>query len=225
MPVIANADPEIYYEWSRPELRALVPGRAKLVLDVGCGRGALGAALKIERPELRVHGIEYVPEVAAIAAERLDDVIAADLDALETLPAHWQPFDAVICGDVLEHLRDPARVLTILRDGLASDGVLIASIPNIKHWSVLYPLLVRDRFTYEDCGLLDRTHVHFFTLEEIDAMFSACGFGVQSLTAVVQPMPPALAPLLDAAVALGAERAETEARLSAYQYVLVACAA
>ena|ERR1035438_450297 len=225
MSATANPNPDIYYEWSRPELRALVPAGARLVLDVGCGRGALGAALKADRPELRVHGIEYVAEVAAVAAERLDDVIAADLDALERMPAHWQPFDAVICGDVLEHLRDPARALTVLRDGLAPDGVLIASIPNIKHWSVVHPLLVLDRFTYEDCGLLDRTHVHFFTLEEIDAMFSACGLAVQSIAAVVQPMPPALAPLLEAAVALGAERAETEARLSAYQYVLVASAA
>ena len=72
--------------------------------------------------------------------------------------------------------------------------MLIASIPNIKHWSVIYPLLARDRFTYEDCGLLDRTHVHFFTLQEIDVMFTACGFAVHSLTAVVQPMPPWRAP-------------------------------
>ena len=69
-----------------------------------------GAALKAERPELR-HGIEYVPEVAAVAADRLDDVVTADLDALEKTPAGWQPFDAVTCGDVLEHLRDPTRVL------------------------------------------------------------------------------------------------------------------
>lgn len=220
-----NPDPETYYEWSRPELRALVPADAKLVLDVGCGRGALGAALKADRPELRVHGIEYVPTVAAVAGERLDDVIAADLDGLETLPSHWEPFDAVICGDVLEHLRDPARILGVLRDCLAPDGALIASIPNIKHWTVLHPLLVDDLFTYQDCGLLDRTHVHFFTLEEIDAMFTDCRLAVQSLMPVVHAMPPALFPLVDAAVALGAERAETEARLSAYQYVLVARAA
>ena len=128
----ANRDPETYYEWSRPELRALVPADAKLVLDVGCGHGALGAALKADRPELRVHGIEYVPTVAAVAGERLDDVIAADLDGLETLPSHWEPFDAVICGDVLEHLRDPAGSWRCCADSLAPDGALIASIPNIK---------------------------------------------------------------------------------------------
>jgi 2-polyprenyl-3-methyl-5-hydroxy-6-metoxy-1,4-benzoquinol methylase len=220
-----NPDPDTYYDWPRPELRERVPTGARLVLDVGCGRGALGAALKEERPGARVFGIVYVAEAAEVAAARLDDVIVADLDALEALPDHWEPFDAIVCGDVLEHLRDPAHALGLLRDALAPEGVLVASIPNIKHWSVLYPLLVKDRFTYEDAGLLDRTHVHFFTLEEIDAMFAACRLVVQSLGGVSQPMPPALAPLLDAAVALGADRAETEARLGAYQYLLVARAA
>ena len=224
MAVSSNPEPDTYYEWTRPELQALVPAEAALVLDVGCGRGGLGAELKADRPELRVHGIEYVPEVAEIAAERLDDVIAADLDALESLPEHWGPFDAIICGDVLEHLRDPARALTILRDSLSKRGVLIASIPNIRHWSVLYPLLVQDRFTYEDAGLLDRTHVHFFTLEEIGVMFTECGLKIQTASANMQPMPPALEPMLNAAVALGADRAGTSARLGAYQYLLVASA-
>ncbi len=222
MTAAPNPNPEVYYEWPRPELRSRVPAGAKLVLDVGCGRGALGGALKEERPGARVHGIEYVAEAAAVAATRLDDVIVADLDVLEALPDHWEPFDAAICGDVLEHLRDPAHALRLLRDALAPDGVIVASIPNIKHWTVLYPLLVKDRFTYEDAGLLDRTHVHFFTLEEIDAMFTECKLQVESLSSVSQPMPPALSPLLEAAVALGADRAETEARLGAYQYLLVA---
>ena len=225
MPAGVELKPQGYYEGSRPDLRNLIPADARIVLDVGCGRGALGAALKQDRPDVRVHGLEYVAEAAAVAAERLDDVFIADLDVLEALPAHWEPFDAIICGDVLEHLRDPARVLRVLRGALAPGGVIAASIPNIKHWSVLYPLLVQDRFKYEDAGLLDRTHVHFFTLEEIDVMFTACGLKVQSLSAVVFEMPPQAAPLVTAAVAMGADRPETVARLSAYQYLVVAAAA
>lgn len=216
---------EAYYEESRPELRDRIPADARIVLDVGCGRGALGAALKSDRPDARVHGLEYVAEAAEVAAGRLDDVVAADLDVVEALPAHWGPFDAVICGDVLEHLRDPARVLRLLRGALAPGGVIVASIPNVKHWSVVYPLLVQDRFTYQDAGLLDRTHVHFFTLGEIDTMFSECALTVQSVTSVVLEMPPEIVTLLTAAVALGAERVETAARLNAYQYLVVASAA
>ena len=162
MSAIANPEPDIYYEWSRPELRALVPHSASRVsMWAADERARLGAEGGPSRAS--VHGIEYVPERRR-SPDLLDDVIAADLDAIESLPKHWAPFDAVICGDVLEHLRDPARVLTILRNGLSPAGVIIASIPNIKDWSVLYPLLVQDRFTYQDSGLLDRTHVHFLTL-------------------------------------------------------------
>ena len=212
-----------YFEHSRPELRALVTATARHVLDVGCGGGAHGAALKLERPALEVLGIEGFPDAAARAAERLDDAICADLDALEALPWEHGAFDAMVFGDVLEHLRDPARLLRVLRAYLAPDGVLVCSIPNVKHWSVLFPLLVQDRWTYEDAGLLDRTHVHFFTLEEIDAMLVDCGFTpVQVGVNDHLPLPPQMAPLVDAAVALGAEREETAARLGAYQYLVVA---
>ncbi len=211
-----------YFEHTRPELRALVPAGARRVLDVGCGGGALGAALRAER-DVEVLGIEGFPDAAARAAERLDGAICADLDALEELPWEHGAFDAMIFGDVLEHLRDPARLLRVLRPYLAEGGVLVVSIPNVKHWSVLFPLLVDDRWTYEDAGLLDRTHVHFFTLAEIDAMLTACGYtplqvGVNDHL----PLPPQMAPLVDAAVALGAEREETRARLGAYQYLVVA---
>jgi hypothetical protein len=101
----------------------------------------------------------------------------------------------------------------------------VCSIPNLKHWSVVHPLLVEDRFTYEDRGLLDRTHVHFFTLHEIGEMMDATGFHVESLGAVNKPMPPELRPLLLAAVDLGAEPAETEGRLNAFQYLLTASVA
>lgn len=212
-----------YFEFTRPELRALVPQTARRVLDVGCGAGALGAALKAERPGLEVVGLEGFPEAAERARARLDDVYHLDLDALDALPADAGTFDAMVFGDVLEHLRDPARLLRTLRGALAPDGVIVCSIPNVKHWTVVMPLLVHDRWEYQDAGLLDRTHVHFFTLEEIDRMLKECGFtgrhvGVNDLA----PLPRELTPLVDVAAAFGADREETAARLGAYQYLIVA---
>jgi SAM-dependent methyltransferase len=212
-----------YFEHTRPELRALVPAQARRVLDVGCGAGGLGAALKAERDHCEVIGLEGFPEAAATARERLDDAWCLDLDALEALPEDAGVFDAMIFGDVLEHLRDPARLLRALLPSLAADGVLVCSIPNVKHWTVLFPLLVKDRWTYEDAGLLDRTHVHFFTLEEIGVMLEELGLeGIHVGVNDLAPLPPQLEPLVDLAAKYGAERDETRARLGAYQYLVVA---
>jgi 2-polyprenyl-3-methyl-5-hydroxy-6-metoxy-1,4-benzoquinol methylase len=218
-----EAGDQSYFEHTRPELRALVPIGARRVLDVGCGGGALGAALKAERPGCEVVGLEGFPEAAARARARLDEVLCLDLDSLEALPADAGKFDAMVFGDVLEHLLDPLRLLRTLLPALADDGVLVLSIPNVKHWTVLYPLLVKDRWTYEDAGLLDRTHVHFFTGATAADMLADLGLelvhlGVNDLA----PLPAEMEPLAAVAAALGADRSEAAARLGAYQYLLVA---
>jgi SAM-dependent methyltransferase len=218
-----EAGDQSYFEHTRPELRALVPIDARRILDVGCGGGALGAALKAERPGCEVVGLEGFPEAAARARGRLDDVLCLDLDSLDALPVDAGKFDAMVFGDVLEHLLDPLRLLKTLLPALADDGVLVLSIPNVKHWTVLYPLLVKDRWTYEDAGLLDRTHVHFFTGATAADMLSELGLdlvhlGVNDLA----PLRPEMEPLAGLAAALGADRSEAAGRLGAYQYLLVA---
>jgi SAM-dependent methyltransferase len=218
-----EAGDQSYFEHTRPELRALVPIGSRRVLDVGCGGGALGAALKAERPGCEVVGLEGFPEAAARARRRLDDVLCLDLDSLDALPADTGKFDAMVFGDVLEHLLDPVRLVRTLLPSLAEGGVLVLSIPNVKHWTVLYPLLVKDRWTYEDAGLLDRTHVHFFTGATAAAMLSELGLdlvhlGVNDLA----PLPPEMEPLAALAASLGADRSEATGRLGAYQYLLVA---
>jgi SAM-dependent methyltransferase len=211
-----------YFEHTRPELRALVPASTRRVLDVGCGAGGVGAVLKAELA-CEVVGLEGFPDAVATARERLDDCLCVDLDALEALPPGVGTFDAMVFGDVLEHLRDPARLLRALLPSLADDGVLVCSIPNVKHWSVVYPLLVRDRWTYEDAGLLDRTHVHFFTLDEIGSMLDELGLQAERVIAKdFAPLPARLSPLADLAAAYGADRAEAAARLGAYQYLVAA---
>jgi 2-polyprenyl-3-methyl-5-hydroxy-6-metoxy-1,4-benzoquinol methylase len=218
-----TAGDQSYFEHTRPELRALVPIDARRVLDVGCGGGALGATLKAERAGCEVVGLEGFPEAAARARARLDDVLRLDLDSLEALPPEAGKFDAMVFGDVLEHLLDPMRLVRTLLPSLSDDGVLVLSIPNVKHWTVLYPLLVKDRWTYEDAGLLDRTHVHFFTGATVAEMLQELGLelvhlGVNDLA----PLPPEMEPLAGLAAALGADRAEAAGRLGAYQYLLVA---
>lgn len=213
---------DAYFEFDRPELRALVPDGARRVLDVGCGAGALGAALREERG-VEVMGLELSPDAAARARDRLDALVEADLDVLDDLPFERGSFDAMVFGDVLEHLRDPHRLLRTLRPWLADDGVLVCSIPNVGHWSVVLPLLTHDRWPYADAGLLDRTHVHFFTLAEAELMLRDCGFTLESAatTTLAQSPPPTADHLTRFLSALGTDEAQARQRLTAYQYLLV----
>lgn len=214
---------DAYFEFDRPELRELVPATARRVLDVGCGAGALGAALREERG-IEVAGLELSADAAAQARERLDAVVEADLDQLEELPFERGSFDAMVFGDVLEHLRDPHRLLRVLRPWLADDGALVCSIPNVAHWSVVLPLLTQDRWPYADAGLLDRTHVHFFTVTEAELMLRECGFAVDSAatTTLPQSPPAAVDHLTRFLAALGTDEPTTRRRLTAYQYLLLA---
>ena len=173
-----NTLPE-YYTYSRPDIQRLVPQDAERILDVGCAAGALGHALK-QKTGAEVWGVEYVPEAAALAAERLDRVLTGKIeDVLPQLPDTF--FDVIICADVLEHLIDPWQVLSRLRGKLAAGGKVVASIPNVRHWSVIKGLL-EGSWRYEEAGILDRNHLRFFTWHSCQALFSSTGFTIVSGT-------------------------------------------
>jgi methionine biosynthesis protein MetW len=212
---------EVYYQGSRPDVRRHVPAAARRVLDVGCGAGSLGAALREERGA-EVVGIELFPEAAEQAAERLDHVIVANLDDVTELPYPDGHFDAMTFGDVLEHLRAPDRLLRVLRRYLAPGGTIVCSIPNVKHWTVVFDLLVRDRWRYADSGLLDRTHVHFFTLTELGEMLQQTGFVVRGVESIEHAMPQEIASLPKFAALFGENEADVAVRLNAYQYLVTA---
>jgi 2-polyprenyl-3-methyl-5-hydroxy-6-metoxy-1,4-benzoquinol methylase len=166
-----EVDPDVPSSHSRV-LRLVNPGSA--VLDLGCATGALGAALREQG--CRVVGVERDKEAAEIARDRLDavyeiDLVTGDLSAL----ADEGPFDAIVLADVLEHLVEPQELLRALPPLLAQDGLLITSIPNVAHGSVRLALLA-GQFPYRETGLLDSTHVRFFTRESMAAMLAAGGF-------------------------------------------------
>ncbi|MCZ2344469.1 MAG: glycosyltransferase [Bacteroidales bacterium] len=173
-----------YFEFERPELLARIPVTASDVVDVGCGSGRLGAALKA-RQSVRVVGVEHNRDAAAAARTRLDLVIEADAETLDW-PFPPASFDAVICGDILEHLREPLKFLRRIRTWLRPDGVLITSLPNVRHHSVVRGLLSGD-WTYESAGLLDQTHLRFFTRREVEKLLYRAGFMVPRLDPVPGP--------------------------------------
>jgi GT2 family glycosyltransferase/tetratricopeptide (TPR) repeat protein/2-polyprenyl-3-methyl-5-hydroxy-6-metoxy-1,4-benzoquinol methylase len=183
-PATADVRDQHYYEFARPELMALVPPTAQRVLDIGCGAGCLGAAIK-ERQNATVIGVEFDESAARLARTRLDEVLVGDIEQMET-PFEPGSFDAVVCGDVLEHLRDPGRLLNRIRGWLHPAGCLITSIPNVQHHSVIRGLLLGN-WTYEPAGLLDRDHLRFFTRREIEKLLARTGFAIQSIQVVLGP--------------------------------------
>ena len=173
-----------YFDFDRPELLALIPPTAATVLEVGCGRGRLGASLKA-RQTCKVIGIELDKEAATIARGPLDLVLSGDMEQMD-LDLWEEYFDVVVCGDVLEHFRDPAKQLARIRQWLKPGGVVIASIPNVRHHSVVRSLL-DGNWTYEPAGLLDETHLHFFTRRNIEQLFEDVGYTVTAWAAVPGP--------------------------------------
>ena len=169
-----------YYQYTRPEVQEMVNPEAKTILDVGCASGMMAAELK-HKLAAEVWGIELMPEVAVEAGKILDKVITGKIeDSYEQLPEAY--FDTIIFADVLEHLADPASVLTMMKTKLKPSGELIASIPNVRHWSVLKGLL-EGRWDYEDAGILDRTHLRFFTRKSVLDMFPEAGYKLKDMRA------------------------------------------
>jgi GT2 family glycosyltransferase/SAM-dependent methyltransferase len=197
---------------------ALVPADARRILDVGCGGGALGALLK-QRPGVEVVGIEADLEAAERAATRLDTVLALDLEGLDAVPLPAGSFDCIICADVLEHLLDPERTLAALLPCLSANGTLIASIPNVRHQEVVLDLLVRGRWQYAPAGILDATHLRFYTATEIAGLLDRLGLQLDVTQANASAPDPALAPLADIVERLGGDRARFLQESQIIQYI------
>jgi 2-polyprenyl-3-methyl-5-hydroxy-6-metoxy-1,4-benzoquinol methylase len=154
----------------------LVPRGAR-VLEFGCASGYMSEVLK-KRLGCRVTGVELSPQAAELARQHCERIVVGDAETLDFQQAiGGDLFDAVIFADVLEHLREPATVLRRVHPMLAERGVVVASIPNIAHASVRLALLGGE-FRYRDAGLLDRTHLRFFTHESIEDLFEASGYSI-----------------------------------------------
>ena len=146
---ISSADFNPSYIGQRDDIVRLIPEPAKNVLDIGCSTGALGQQLK-QRNNATVIGIEINQEMAILASTILDKVIIADVEDI-TFSKHFTlaHFDCIILADILEHLKDPWRVIKNLTTILSNDGTVIVSIPNVRHYSTIMNLVLKGLWPFE----------------------------------------------------------------------------
>jgi 2-polyprenyl-3-methyl-5-hydroxy-6-metoxy-1,4-benzoquinol methylase len=163
----------------RTDLIELVPKEARKILDVGCGVGRTGQMLR-EKGFEEIFAVELSPHAAQQAKPYYQEVIIGDIEK-DILPFSKGFFDCILYGDVLEHLVDPWKVLRCHREILKDDGVIICSIPNIRYYKILKPLILNGQWEYVDLGVLDRTHLRFFTLRTIENMFHETGYQIKKL--------------------------------------------
>jgi 2-polyprenyl-3-methyl-5-hydroxy-6-metoxy-1,4-benzoquinol methylase len=187
---LCTKDDRGYFSVTRWEIIKLIPSGNHKILDVGCGAGSTLRKLKELGKANEIVGIEINEDVARNSSDALDKLHIGDVETMD-LPYPEKYFDYILFADVLEHLINPRRVLRIYRNLLRDDGYLIATIPNIKHYNVLMRLILFDEFRYSDTGILDRSHLRFFTKKEIIKMFQDEQFEVVDLIHLHVPIKPA----------------------------------
>lgn len=150
-------------------------GREKKVLELGCGPGAMTRYMR-EQLNCQITALEIDPERARLAEPYCDKLYVTNLESFDFKSEFAeQRFDVIVAADVLEHLQDPWRCLCSVRELLQPEGYIVVSIPNVAHNSVIAQLLV-GRFSYQPQGLLDVTHLRFFTRRDIEALLLETGF-------------------------------------------------
>lgn len=164
------------------------------VLEIGCDCGATLLEIKNRYPNAAVYGSE-LNEKSALIASHVACVKANNIEE-QTLDFSPQTFDYIIFGDVLEHLHNPLKTIQYCRKFLKKNGYILASIPNLMHISVIEKLLQGD-FTYTETGLLDKTHIHFFTYNEIIKLFEAGGYKIDQIGTVASPISAGQKSLID----------------------------
>ncbi len=166
------------YESGRTDIMRYIPLAAKDVLDIGCAGGLFGEMLK-KRQKCFVTGVDTDTELINIAKGRLDNVINGDVEEVVD-KGNLGIYDCIVCGDVLEHLNNPWKVVKGLKNHLRKGGLFIASVPNVMNWAIVYEML-QGRWDYVPFSILSGTHIRFFTRKTCLELFEKVGYKIKDV--------------------------------------------
>lgn len=174
--------PNTYFSATRFEMIPFVPENTKTLLDVGCSNGIFAESIK-NKYGAEVWGIEITESAIEEAKKKLDKILVGYLD--ENLnKLEDKHFDVISFNDVLEHMEDPYDALFKVKNKLSENGVIVASIPNVRYLKNLLKLVLKKEWKYVDDGILDRTHLRFFTKKTIEQMFDDLGFEIVDIKGI-----------------------------------------
>ncbi len=174
--------PNGYYDNVRKDMLKYIPCDVRRTLEFGCGTGGISVLLK-EKFGTESWAVEIDKRAAQKAEGKLDRVINADaLVSLKEIPDNY--FDCVVFFDVLEHLVDPYNLLCGIKAKLTKGGVVVASIPNIRYYRALVKLVIHGNWDYKEHGILDKTHLRFFTYKSLVKMFAQLDFEILKLEGI-----------------------------------------
>ncbi len=170
-----------YFAGARQEILPMLPPQIKSVLEVGAGNGDTLWFVSQNRPNAKTTAVEPFKAAAALARSKVDTVIEEKIENLKASDFDNAPYDVILCMDVLEHLQNPWAEIKKLSETLAPGGIIIASIPNVSHMSVLFPLLFKGRWDLVEEGVLDRTHLRFFVRSSAIALMTSGGLTLKDV--------------------------------------------
>lgn len=174
---------DYYYDGRRLDIIKYIPKDKNIYLDIGCGRGGTLQLIKdrVNNEDLELWGVEFVEKAfneAKVIGSEGKVFLGLGEENLKNLPDNY--FDVIMCLDVLEHMPYPDQFVIKLKSKLKEDGILITSLPNVRYWTNLFNLIFKKDWKYINAGILDYTHLRFFTNKSILRMYKDCGYKVIS---------------------------------------------
>lgn len=172
-----------YFKGKRNELEKFIPSNVKTVLEVGCGEGGFRASFD---NEVEYWGIEPNTIAANIAKNKLSKVLDGTFDEVEDKLTESY-FNLIVCNDVIEHMVDPKIFMQSIKKYMASEASMLISIPNVRYLTNIYNLLIKKDWQYRDAGILDYTHLRFFTKRSLENFIHGEGYSIRLIEGINQP--------------------------------------
>lgn len=174
--------PKGYFKWMREEMLPFIPDDVEKILEIGCGSGAFAQLLKQNR-KVEIWGMDIHEEAVKEAYDIFDRILINNIEKdVVDLPLNY--FDCILFNDVLEHLTYPWNVLAEIQKYMSNNSYVVASVPNVRYYDNLEKLLINKDWNYESKGILDITHLRFFTEKSIVNMFEKSGYRVLKIEGI-----------------------------------------